>query len=160
MLISLIIIICNILNQPLSHTNIVFEKSIKAERLEHQQTKIEQQSRFKELKEFRDKSALESNHKIGALQQNYTLLKSQTEDANLKFGALQQNYKILKTRHDDLVEEFQRMQVSRSELLKNMAEEHKTATENVTQQLQQRTTELADLKVICYVYFSIFHKLV
>lgn len=128
-------------------SHLVFEKTIQTERLENQQTKSEQQSRFKELKEFREKTQLESNHKYGALHQNYTLLKGQVDESSQKFGALQQNYKILKARHDDLVEEFQRTQTSHSDAVKKLTAEHQLAIANVEQQLSQRNEELADLKV-------------
>lgn len=102
------------------------ELSARAERLEHQQTKIDLLRRTGEAKEFRDKTLMESN---------------------LKFGALQQSYKLLKSQNDDLVDECGKLRRTHLEQLGAVETKLKNIAAQQAQFERQRAREAEDAKV-------------
>lgn len=89
----------------LLHFRIVFEKSLKQERFEHQQTKRELRQRSKEMKDLNDNTLAETNGKFSALQQSYKLLKIQNEDLT----------ESCEKKRDDLLQRIEKLEATKGE---------------------------------------------
>lgn len=84
------------------------------------------QRRSKEVKEFRDKTLLESN---------------------MKFAALQQKYKFLKSQNEDTVEECAKKQSQHLEELNAIETKLKSIANQNTQIVKQKDKQIEELRV-------------
>lgn len=94
----------------------ILQKTLKAERQEHQQLKYNLEQDVKEKSEIKDKAVREANNKLESLQQHYKLLQSQhsdfTEDCTktkakqlTEINDLQSKIKSLQNQHDQLIKQ-------------------------------------------------------
>lgn len=109
------------------------DKSITAERIIHDQTKLELQQKIKNEKELRDKTSSE---------------------LNLRFNSLQQHYKLLESQHHDLSEECSN--IKEKQLIETNALERKIKhlQGQITMAERQKIQDVEYWKVIFFKFFE------
>lgn len=103
------------------------DKSITAERVIHDQTKLELHEKIKNEKELRDKTSME---------------------LNIRFNSLQQHYKLLESQHHDLSEECLKTKAKQLKEINGLEGKVKNLQGQITMAERQKIKDVENWKVI------------